>query len=117
MNMICSGCWVLGSLHLSQLAIHIFPTSRNAVRVVKIPHRIATDLPLADFAPSTLRDAAVRRASLDDPSVFILPEPFVKLLGQRPALTILCRGASYDGCEDTHSDDQHREGSVRGSRT
>src|SRR6478672_1090382 len=114
MYMICSGCWVLGSLHLSQLAIHILPRSRNAFRVVKIPHRIASALPLTDFAPSTLRDAAVRRASLDDPSVFILPEPFVKLLGQRPALTILCRGASHDGYEDPHSYDQHRAGSVRG---
>src|SRR5262245_7051468 len=114
MSLICSGCWILDSLHLSQLAIRILPTSRDAVRVVKIPHRISIDPPLADFAPSALRHATLRRASLYNPSVFILPEPFVKLIGKRPALTILCRGASHDGYEDTHSYDQHREGSVRG---
>jgi hypothetical protein len=49
--------------------------------------------------------------------VFILPEPFVKLLGQRSALTILSRGASHDGEEDTHSYDQQKQGSVRGERS
>ena len=57
MNMICSGCWVLGSLHLSQLAIHIFPTSRNAFRVVKIPHHIAIDLPLDEVGGYTMQIA------------------------------------------------------------
>src|SRR6185312_641987 len=116
MNLICGGRGLLGSLHLSQLGIRIFPPSRDAVRVIKIPHRTSIDPPLADFTPSAVCDAAVRRASLYDSMVFILPERFVKLLGQRSALTILCGGASHDGEEDTHSYDQHKEGSVRGER-
>src|SRR5678815_1080980 len=112
MNLICSAWWLLGSLHLSQLGIRIFPPSRDAVRVVKIPHRTSIDPPLADCTASPLCDAAVRLASLDDPMVFILPEPFVKLRGQRPALTIWCRAAYLYGGENTLSYVGHGVGVV-----
>src|SRR5262245_44661491 len=112
MKLICSGWWLLSTLQLSQLGIRIFPPSSDAVRVVQIPHRTSVDLPLAAFTPSARCDAAVRQAPLYDPMVFILPEPFVELLGQRPALTILCRGASHDGDEDSQPYAHHREGSV-----
>src|SRR4029453_3209455 len=116
MKLICSSWRLLGSLHLSQSGIRIFPPVRDAVLVVQIPHRTSIDPPLADFAPSALCDAAVRRASLYDPMVFILPKPLVKLLGQRSALTILGRDACHDGEKETRSDDQQRGGAVTGER-
>lgn len=72
------------------------------------------DPPLADFTPSGLRDAAVRQTSLYDPMIFILAEPSVKLLGQRPTITILRRGASHDGDENSRSEDQREGGLVTG---